>query len=118
MWWYETISREDFEKKKDYVESIIKELGAYPTELRYTTPITTYSGDNKDTVISSRIVFLYHNRYYRVSEVLFPEKPFIVIEVANTENEVKNNTMDDADPFPYDLSDEEILEEVKLSLGI
>lgn len=118
MWWYKEISRENFEKKKDYVETVITELGAYPTELGYETSVTTYSENNTDTILSNRTVFIYHNKYYRVSEVLFPEKPFIVIEAANTEDEVKNNTMEDADPFSYDLSDKEIIDEVRLSLGI
>lgn len=118
MWWYKEISREAFEKKKDYIEDIIKKLGAYPTKLGYETSITTYGDENNtDTIISNRTVFVYKHKFYRVSEVLFPNKPFIVIEVANTEDEVKNNTMEDADPFPYDLSDKEILHEVKLSLG-
>lgn len=35
-----------------------------------------------------------------------------------TYNDLINNTMEDADPFPYDLSDDELENEVKCSLGI
>ena len=33
-------------------------------------------------------------------------------------DELMNNIMEDMDPFPYDLSDAELLNEVKCSLGI
>ena len=47
----------------------------------------------------------------------FPDKPFIVIE-CGTYDELINNIMDDLDPFPYDLTEAELLKEVKYSLGI
>lgn len=45
------------------------------------------------------------------------KKPFIVIECGDLD-ELMNNIMDDAEPFPYDLSYEELCDEVKYSLGI
>ena len=59
----------------------------------------------------------YNELYYRVDEVCFYKKPFIVIQ-CGTFNELMNNIMEDMDPFPYDLSDAELLNEVKYSLGI
>ena len=35
-----------------------------------------------------------------------------------TYNDLINNTMEDADPFPYNLSDDELENEVKCSLGL
>ena len=46
------------------------------------------------------------------------EKPFLVLELTDTLEEAKSNEMEDADPFPYDLSDDEIVLEVKRSLGL
>ena len=66
--------------------------------------------------ISTRRVFEFEGEFYRVSEICF-NKPFIVLEVGNYEELVKN-IMEDADPFPYDLPDNELLKEVKYSLEI
>lgn len=66
---------------------------------------------------SDRTVFQYGEEYFRVEEICFPHKPCIVIEYGNDED-LMNDTMIDAEPFPYDLSREEIELEVKYSLGI
>ncbi len=44
-------------------------------------------------------------------------KPFLVIECGTYDGLMKN-IMGDADPFPYDLTEDELLNEVKYSLGI
>jgi len=49
--------------------------------------------------------------------VLFSQKPFIVIEFGFLDDFV-NNTTEDAEPFPYDLTYEEIVKEVRYSMGI
>lgn len=66
---------------------------------------------------SVRPTFEYNGQYYRVDEVCFSDKPFIVIEY-RTYDELMNNAMEDAEPFPYNLTEEELLNEVKYSLGI
>jgi len=45
----------------------------------------------------------------------FSGKPFIVIE-CGTYDVLMKNVMEDADPFPYDLTEDELLNEVKYSL--
>lgn len=47
----------------------------------------------------------------------FSDKPFIVIE-CGTYDELVNDVMEDAEPFPYDLTEDKLLNEVKYSLGI
>lgn len=64
-----------------------------------------------------RPVFEYNGLYYRVDEICFPNKPFIVIE-CGTYDELLKNCMEDVDPFPCDLTDDELLAEVKYSLGM
>lgn len=105
MWLYDNISRDEFEKKKDYVEQIMCELGA--VELNIDLPYPH----------SQRPVFQFNNEYYRVNGIAFENKPFIVIE-CGTYDELMKNIMEDADPFPYDLSDDEIKNEVKYSLEV
>lgn len=104
MWAYQSVTREEFEKKKNSIEQIILSLGGKRREF-----VKSYTDE--------RTVFEYNNEYFRVDEVLFPEKPFIVIECGSF-TDVINNTMEDADPFPYDLSYKDSEDEVKYSLGI
>ncbi len=104
MWNYQSVTREEFEKKKDSIEQIILSIGG-----KHRKFVKSY--------INKRPVFEYNNEYFRVDEVLFPDKPFIVIECGSFAD-VMNNTMEDADPFPYDLSYEDSENEVRYSLGI
>mgnify|MGYP001106362057 CR=1 FL=1 len=53
------------------------------------------------------------NVYIRVDRVYFPEKPFIVLEFSQKQE----GPYEDADPFPYDLPDEEFEQEVWFALG-
>ena len=119
MWIYESVTRQEFESIKDIVEKCIVMLGGNKVsiELPYEQRTRSYIGDDFVENISSRSAFEYMGEYYRVDEVCFPNKPFIVIE-CGTYDELINNVMDEADPFPYDLAEAELLKEVKYSLGI
>lgn len=120
MWIYKLISRLEFEKRKDFVEQIMMELGceAVEIELPYVPKTTSFGVGCEEICYTERMVYKFQNGYYRVDEVLFPEKPFIVLEYADTLNKVIENIMEDCDPFPYDLSDADIIKEVRYSLGI
>lgn len=119
MWIYEGVTRQEFESIKDIVEKYIEMLGGNKVSIELPYAKKTYSniGNGFAENISARLVFEYRGEYYRVSEVYFPEKPFIVIE-AGTLDELINNVMEDVEPFPYDLTEDELLQEVKYSLGI
>ena len=119
MWFYDTIKREDFEKRKDYVEQIICKSGGKKVdiELPYEPKTISYSDDHSEIYDQVRPVFEFKNEYFRVDEVLFKDKPFIVLEYGTLEK-LMNNTMEDADPFPFDLNDDDIVKEVRYALGI
>ena len=120
MWPYESVTRQEFESIKDVVETYIVMLGGNKVsiELPYEQRTCSYIGNNVFIEnISTRSAFEYRGEYYRVDEVCFPGKLFIVIE-CGTYDELINNTMEDLDPFPYDLTEAELLKEVKYSLGI
>ena len=119
MWIYESVTRQEFESIKDVVETYIVMLGGNKVSIELPYEQRTRSSVGNDFVenISTRPVFEYKGEYYRVDEVCFPGKPFIVIE-CGTYEELINNVMEDADPFPYDLTEDELLKEVKYSLGI
>ncbi|MBP3384715.1 MAG: hypothetical protein J6M22_04525, partial [Firmicutes bacterium] len=108
-----------FEIIKDKIEKFIIMLGGNEVifELPYEQRSTSYSGNNVVENISSRSAFEYNGQYYRVDEVCFSGKPFVVIE-CGTYEDLMNNTMEDIEPFPYDLTEDELLKEVKYSLDI
>ena len=94
MWWYEDVSRADFEAVKDTIEQIMLQLGASKYEIRlpYEVKTTNYSDDFEETHHSVRSVFTYKGLFFRVDEVLFRQKPFIVIECGDLD-ELMNNIM-------------------------
>lgn len=119
MWKYECVMREEFELIKDKIEEYIVRLGGNKAyfNMPYIQRTVSYSGTDIIESISTRPAFEYNKLYYRVDEVCFSNKPFIVIE-CGTYEKLMNNTMEDAEPFPYDLTDDELLNEVRYSLGI
>ena len=119
MWIYDSVTRQEFESIKDIVEKYIVTLGGNKVSiaLPYEQRTRSYIGNDFVENISTRSAFEYKGEYYRVDEVCFPNKPFIVIE-CGTYDELINNVMNDSDPFPYDLTEDELLKEVKCSLKI
>lgn len=112
MWPYSEVTRENFEERKDSVEQIMLDAGAEPISTLCPHATTTVGAGVYETVKSIRRLYCYNHGYYRVDEVLFPEKPFIVIEYADTIEAAENDIMEDTDPFPFDLCDDEIRREV------
>jgi len=118
MWDYDFVTREEFERVKDKVEDYIIMLGGkiFPVELPYIQREASYSRDNVIEHISTRRIFEFKGEFYRVTEICF-KKPFIALE-SGTFEELMKNIMEDANSFSYDLPDNELLNEVKYSLGI
>lgn len=119
MWKYTDITRDEFERIKDHIEEIMVAHGAevQTIDLPYSQKTTTVHKDS-DAIVweSHRKVYKYKDLYYRIDEVCFDIKPFIVAEFG-TYDELMKNIMKDADPFPWDLSEEELDDEVSFFLG-
>lgn len=101
-------SKRTVEERLSFVEDIFIELGAVRTDL------------NKDHRVrfNEREVFEYKGEYYQVDVIGFDEKPYIVIEWIDDMELADNGVLEDVEPFPYDLSDEEIVQEIRFALGI
>lgn len=54
------------------------------------------------------------DEYFEVESIYQSDRPFIVLSFGKTPETV----FEDATPFPYDLADEQLINEVKYSLGI
>ena len=95
MWKYTDITRDEFERIKDHIEEIMVAHGAVAQEidLPYSQTATTIQKDS-DVIVreSHRKVYKYKDLYYRIDEVCFDKKPFIVAEVG-TQDELMKNTM-------------------------
>lgn len=113
MWTYKSVTRKEFEIRKDFVEKILVNLGAEPIDYVCVNKVISFGKDIWDSIVSDRKIYRYKKDFFRVDEVLFPNKPFIVIEWTDRMEYALNNVMEDTEPFPYDLNDEEIIEEVK-----
>lgn len=118
MWFYKNVSRAEFERRKNQIGQIMLELGCEIVELPHENKLTSYVNDFSEEWVSIRPTYKFQNGFYRIDEVLFPDKPFIVLAFAETADEVIRDIMEDCDPFPYDLPDDETAKEVKYSLGI
>ena len=101
-------SRTEVESRLNFVETLFIELGATPTDL------------NRDRQLkfNERKIYRYKDGYYSVDVVGFDEKPFIVIEFTNNDEYAANGALEDVEPFPYDLPDEKIVQEVKFAFEI
>lgn len=119
MWKYTDITRDEFERIKDHIEEIMVAHGAVVQEidLPYSQKTTTIlKGLGAIVWESHRKAYKYKDLYYRIDEVCFDKKPFIVAEIG-TYDELMKNIMEEADPFPWDLSEEEMEDEVSFFLG-
>ncbi len=115
-WPYKQITRDAFEARKDFVEKIIRDQGgkALYYTLHHNGKESTVSGNVEVTWQSRRQIYELNEAYYRVSEYCpFPEGPFIMIECAETLEDAENNVMEDLDPISWNLTDENIILEVK-----
>ena len=119
MWRYKCVTKQEFESIKDKIENFIIMLGGneVSVDLPYEQRTVSYSENDIVENISTRSAFEYKGQYYRVDEVCFSDKPFIVLE-CGTYDDLMNNVMEDIEPFPYDLTENELLNEVKYSLRI
>ena len=113
VWKYENHSEQDYIKALKRVEGIAQKLGAVYVKTKK-EKYTTYIGEEIVNEVLDENIYMYKDQYFRVERFHTDSCPFIVLSFGDTED----TTFEDADPFPYNLPDEELVNEVKYSLGI
>jgi len=63
--------------------------------------------------LPSGLCWTVNGKYFRTDLICFPTKPCFVIEWTDCLEYANHGCFEDADPFPYDLDDEELMEEIK-----
>lgn len=112
-WPYEDHSEEDYYNAVDFVEKYAEALGA---KLICTKEekFNTYSGAGHILEVNEMRIYQYKDEYFWIEDHFLEEKPFMVFSFGDTIDTI----FEDAEPFPYDLSEEELKAEVRYSLGI
>lgn len=113
MWIYKKHSEEDYNKAIEKVEKIAMSYGAEFVTVRE-QKFTTLIGRKKVQEVVKMRVFKYKDEFFEVEHHYLPDCPFIVFSFGDT----IENIFEDAEPFPYNLPDEELELEVRYSLGI
>ena len=113
-WPYSGINKEELLAKIISVEKILKRYGAEYIEDCCENCTSMLNKDFYVQEKNQKRIWKRGNEYIRVDKLYFPEKPFLVLEFS----EYKEGPYEDADPFPYDLSDAELEQEIRCSLNI
>ena len=96
------------------IKKLLEKYGAeYVIDFEERAFWTLKDGTHAYENIQKRIYKL-GKEFIRVDWVYFTQKPFIVLEFADK----IDGSYEDADPFPYDLADDEFEYEIRFSLGL
>jgi len=104
---------EEYNKAVDFVLSYAESLGA-EYALTATEKFTFVSGDEAVRDALELKIYRFGDEYFRIEKIYFKGKPWMVFSFSDS----VEGPYEDADPFPVDLSEEELKEEVRLALRI
>ena len=113
-WPYIIPSHDEIAAKIALAEEYLQKCGGELIETINKSNKLLRDNDFYETENTSRNIWKYKGKLIRIDTVLFPEKPFLIVEYADG----KDGFWYGAAPFPYDLSSEEYEREIRLSLGI
>lgn len=113
-WPYKNIKPDELDSVIKICEQITVSLGATPVTKRTEKETWFLSEEDCITEMLSKQVYRFRDSYVCIDKMYFPEKPFVVLEIAD---EI-DGPYEDADPFPYDLPMDELKLEIQYALGI
>ena len=114
MWPYADHSELEYDKAIEFIEQYAQSLGAkyICSKLQKFTTIS----DNQDTIQEAleMKIYKYGDGYFWLERHFQPDCPFIVFSFGDSVDTI----FEDAEPFPYNLTEEELKAEVRYSLGL
>lgn len=113
-WPYENIDYDEFNAVIKACEQVIISLGAKLVAERKENETWVLNKEDYITEQVAKNVFKFRDGFVCVDKMYFPEKPFVVLEFAD---EIEG-PYEDADPFPFDLSMEDVKLEIEYALGV
>ena len=113
-WPYSCINKADLLAQIISVENILQKYGAVYIEDFCEKGKWILSDGSYVYETIQKHIWKRKNEYICVDRLYFSEKPFLVLEFSAN----KEGPHEDADPFPYDLSNMELEQEIRYSLGI
>lgn len=115
MWHYITPSKQQLLATMQKVEKMIAEFCIAPLELLELPPLkeTTYFYERTGKPCWER-----NGTYYRVDVIFKLRKPFLTVAHADSVEMAKKHQFQNSKPFPYDLSDAKLLQQVRLALQV
>ena len=114
MWPYTNHSEEEYNKAIEFVQNYAQSLGAkyICSKLQ---KFTTISGDDDPVCETLEMkIFKFKDEYFWLENHFQTDRPFIVFSFGDSVDTI----FEDAEPFPYNFSEEELKAEVRYSLGI
>ena len=114
MWPYEDHDENEYNQIVKFVEEYAVSLGAKLVGTKEYT-FTTIAGDKHIKETLEMNIYQFGEEYFWVEHHFTPSRPFIVFSFGDS---IENVGSDDAEPFPYDLAEEELKAEVRYSLGL
>ena len=104
---------EEYNKAVGFVLAYAESIGA-----EYVSTITEkFTFASVDTAAHDTLelkIYKFGDEFFRIEKMYFKGKPFMVFSFGDS----VEGPFEDADPFPYDLSEEELKKEVRLALRI
>ena len=114
MWPYKNHSEEEYNKSIAFVQDYAQTLGAEYVITKI-EKFTTITGNQKHvTELLEMKIYKYKDEYFWVEPHYQSDRPFIVFTFGDSVDTI----FEDAEPFPYNLPEEELKAEVRYSLGI
>jgi hypothetical protein len=104
------MTEEMMEEKMRFVESVFEKYGAEPLDIN----------EKNREKFEQRRIFKYKDSYFRVDHLKFEEddKPYLVLGCTDDEKFAGVGLLEDIDAFSFDLTDEELEQEVRYAFGI
>ena len=114
MWPYKHHAEEDYNRVITFVQDYAVSLGA-KLMVSKEEKFTTYAGDKYISESLYMNIYQFDNYYFWIEHHFLSDRPFIVFSFGNS---IETVGEEDAEPFPYDLPEEELKAEVRYSLGL